>query len=367
VTQAPARIVENVPLAEHVTLGVGGAAAFFCEAATVDEARGAMGWARDRGLEVLVLGGGSNLVVSDRGFGGLVLRLTMKQRFHEGDRLRVEAGHEWDALVAHAVRENLAGLECLSGIPGSVGATPIQNVGAYGQEVAETITEVLVLDRTTGLVRAMSKDECAFGYRDSAFKRGLRGRLVVLEVTFELESGGKPAVRYPELERHLATAGLREPTLADVRASIVRLRKAKSMVLDPDDENRRSAGSFFMNPVVPEEVAAEALRRATLRGALAGGERMPAFAAGGGRTKLSAAWLIERAGFARGTTDGRVGISTRHSLALVNKGGATAAELLAFARRVREGVFAAFGVRLVPEPELVGFSAEEIADLTGPD
>lgn len=362
-SRAPAGLRADVPLADLTTLGIGGPAAHFVSAASEDDVRRALAWARDEGLEVLVVGGGSNLLVADRGFSGLTLSVDMKGIERNGGRLVVGAGHEWDELVAYAVREDLAGLECLSGIPGRVGATPIQNVGAYGQEVGETIAEVRVLDRATSDVLTMSASECAFGYRDSVFKRALRGQRVVLAVTFDLAQGGRPAVRYPELEKELAKRGLTAPSLADVRETIIALRRAKSMVLDPRDENARSAGSFFMNPIVDAPTAAEALTRARARGALREGETMPAFPALDGKTKLSAAWLIERAGFTRGTARGRVGISTKHSLALVNRGGATASELVALAREVRDGVLAAFGVRIVPEPELVGFTHDELGDL----
>lgn len=362
-SRSPARLATDVSLAERTTLGIGGRAAFHVEASSSDEIQEALAWARERGLATFVLGGGSNLVVSDRGYPGLVIAVGTTFRERDGERLRVGAGHDWDELVAHSVEEGLAGLECLSGIPGKVGATPIQNVGAYGQEVGETVTLVETIDRETGEALTMRGDECAFGYRDSIFKGELRDRRVVVSVTFTLRPGGPPSIRYPELERHLRSIGLASPSLAEVRNAIIELRRAKSMVLDEADENRRSAGSFFMNPIVTDEAADEARARVRARGVLREGESMPAFAAGEGRTKLSAAWLIERAGFAKGTSVGRVGISTKHSLALVNRGGASASELLSFARRVRDGVEQAFGVRIVPEPELVGFSPEETNDL----
>ncbi len=363
--ERPGFIVDDVSLRDRTTLGVGGDAAFFAEAKTTSEACEALAWARSKGLRVFVLGGGSNLVVSDRGFGGLVLSLTSRDRERNGAEVRVAAGHRWDELVDFAVREDLAGIECLSGIPGLVGATPIQNVGAYGQEVSETITSVEVIDRETGIARVMNREGCELGYRDSIFKHALRDRCLVVSVTFTLRPGGAPAVGYPELERHLRGRGIDAPSLAETRTAIIELRRRKSMVFDASDENRRSAGSFFMNPIVDASEIADVEARVVEKKVLAEGERMPSYPAGTGKTKLSAAWLIERAGFSKGTTRGRVGISSRHSLALVNRGGATATEVLAFAREVRDGVIDAFGVRLVPEPELVGFSPDETAALTG--
>jgi UDP-N-acetylmuramate dehydrogenase len=302
----------------------------------------------------------------------------------EGARVRVRAGagESWDALVERTVEEGWAGLECLSGIPGYVGATPIQNVGAYGQEVAETIFEVRCLDRVTRTVVTLDRAGCRFAYRDSVFKREAKERYLVLSVGFELAVGGAAAVRYPELARRLeerraegATAradaaqaggGGEPPGLAEVREVVLELRRRKSMVIDPADENRRSAGSFFMNPIVDDDEVDAVRERARALGGRAGGAaQMPAFPvldAEGvctGRTKLAAGWLIERSGFAKGSGAGRVGLSSRHALAVVNRGGASAAEVLAFAAEVRRGVGERLGVWMVPEPVLVGFTAEE--------
>ena len=237
-------------------------------------------------------------------------------------------------------------------------------MGAYGQEVAETITAVRVMERATGEVCVLDRAACGFGYRDSVFKREARDRFVVVEVTFALRAGGAASIRYPELSRAIERdLGPEPPSLAAVRRTVVTLRRAKSMVLDAADENRRSAGSFFMNPTLAEAEAAAVRARVAAAGVLGPGEAMPEYPAGAGRVKLSAAWLIERAGFVRGTHEGTVGISTRHTLAIVNRGGASAAQVVAFARRVQAGVGERFGVRLAPEPVLLGFTAEEAAGL----
>jgi UDP-N-acetylmuramate dehydrogenase len=354
---------ERTPLGPLTTLGVGGPARFFAEAASHVDVADTIAFAEARGLPVLVLGGGSNLLVADRGFEGVVLRVrTIGYAFREhAGVMEVEAGAGvvWDDLVARAVANGWAGVECLSGIPGEVGATPIQNVGAYGQEVAETIVRVRAFDRKAGEVIELDAAALGFGYRDSIFKGEAAGRYVIVAVRFALRPGGAPKLRYAELAARFA--GRPSVSLAEVREAVIALRRSKSMVLDPADENGRSAGSFFMNPTVDADALPLVRQRAapTLRP----GEAMPEYPAAGGRTKLSAAWLIEHAGFHKGTSEGAVGISTRHALALVNKGGARAAEILAFARRVREGVLDRFGVALVPEPVLVGFTPEEIAGL----
>jgi UDP-N-acetylmuramate dehydrogenase len=352
------------------TLGVGGEARYFLHATDEETLRGAIAWARQQGVPLVLLGGGSNMLVADRGIDGLVVRVGLRgvDAREDGDIaiVRAAAGEAWDPMVERAVSSGWAGIECLSGIPGDVGATPIQNVGAYGQEVGETITSVRALDRATGEAAVFDRDACGFGYRDSVFKREARDRFVVVEVTFALRRGGEPSLRYPELARQIdkELAGA-AASLADVRRIVIALRRAKSMVLDPADENRRSAGSFFMNPTLEPPEAEKARDRVAAAGVLQSGERMPEYPAAGGRVKLSAAWLIERSGLVKGTHEGAVGISTRHSLALVNRGGATAEEIVAFARRVRGRVEERFGVRLVPEPVLLGFTPAEIAGLIG--
>ena len=354
----PSGLAESVPLAGLSTLGVGGPARYYVRAASVESVAEAVSWARAEGRPLLFLGGGSNLVVSDEGFPGLVVHVQIRGvqavPTDGAVELTAGAGEPWDSLVERAVSEGWAGVECLSGIPGLVGATPMQNVGAYGQDVSETITRVRVLDLRRGEPEELDREECRFGYRDSRFKREDRGRYVILGVTYRLRPGGPPSIRYADLERHLAAHGIGVPTLADTRRAVIDVRRRKSMVIDADDPNHRSVGSFFMNPVVP---AGEAQRiEAALRadGSLATGDKMPAFPAADGRTKLSAAWLIERAGLRRGYRRGNAGISTNHTLAIVNCGGATAQEVVALAREIRERVRDRFGLTLMPEPVFVG-------------
>lgn len=352
---------ERVPLAPSTTLGLGGPARYFLEARDGDSLAAALRWAREEGVVATVLGGGSNAVVADAGVDGLVVRMAQRGvELQPGGRAReqvwtVAAGEPWDPLVERAVAAGLAGIECLSGIPGTAGATPIQNVGAYGQEVAEVVESVRVLDRATLEEREMPPEECAFAYRDSLFRRRPE-RFAVLSVTLRLTRGAEPAVRYPELERAVTGAGER-PTLASVRRTVLALRRSKSMVIEAADENRRSVGSFFVNPVVTAEEAEAVVERALAAGVVGDESEVPRFAAGGeaGRVKLSAGWLVERAGFPKGTRRGPVGVSSRHALALVHLGGGTTADLLALAREIRRGVQDRFGLSLQPEPVFLGF------------
>lgn len=345
-------LLERVSLASRTTLGVGGAARWFVKARKEAEILDALDWAAARGVPVRVLGGGSNVVIADAGLEALVIQVALRGREEREAAGAVEltaaAGEPWDELVGHAVERGWAGLECLSGIPGLVGATPIQNVGAYGQDVSQTVTGLRAVDRASRRLVALSAAECRFGYRDSLFRSAEPDRFIVMAVTYRLRPGGAPAVRYAELVRHLDGRGLAAPTLPQVRESVLEIRRAKSMVLDPADPNRRSCGSFFVNPVL---AAAEAARVETLAGADAG---MPRWPEPDGRVKLSAAWLIERAGFRRGERAGPVGLSTRHTLAIVCHEGARAGDVADFARRVRDGVAARFGVRLAPEPVFWG-------------
>ncbi len=359
----PSFVRENEPLAAHTTFAVGGPARFFSEARSEDDVRAQLDWAVQNKVAVFVLGGGSNLLVSERGFDGLVLSVHIDKidAYTSGDEamVTVGAGVSLDALVERAVSENWAGLECLSGIPGRVGATPIQNVGAYGQDVSETIVQVDALDRATLAARRFVASECEFAYRDSVFKRGLAERFLLTSVTFRLRKEGPPAIRYAELLRALASH--EAPSLRDVRTAVLALRRSKSMVYDPSDENFRSAGSFFTNPIVDAQALSGARKAAV--SVLREGEKMPEFDAGVGLTKLAAGWLIERSGFTRGSHDGPAGLSTKHALALVNRGGASATDLVRFATRVKVAVFERFGVRLTPEPVLVGFREDEVASL----
>ena len=346
--------LEHVRLAPHCTMGVGGPARFFVEVQDEAAVLAALEWARGRGVPLYVLGGGSNLVVGDEGIEALVVKIALRGiDTHEADgavELTAAAGEPWDVLVARTVERGWAGLESLSGIPGLVGATPMQNVGAYGQEVSETVTVVRALDTSTGSIVSFKNRECRFTYRDSLFRSGEPGRYVVLSVSYRLRPNGRAAVRYADVEKDLAARGVATPSLADVRASVIAIRRSKSMVLDSRDENRRSCGSFFTNPIIPsaELVAVESR---------AGDPAMPRWPLPGGQVKLSAAWLIERAGYARGHADGPVGLSTRHALAIVAHDGARACDVVAFARRVQAAVAERFGVRLTPEPVFWGVTA----------
>lgn len=344
-----------MPLSALTTLGVGGPARLIIEALDDEQIIAAVSAADDAGEDILVIGGGSNLVIADTGFAGTVIRILTRgaAATSAGDRVRLDvaAGEPWDDLVARTVADGLAGIECLSGIPGATGATPIQNVGAYGQQVAETIVSVRAYDRQAREVVELAARECGFAYRSSRF-RG-RSRHVVLGVVFALESAA-PArpIRYGELAIALGVQPGARPPLAATRDAVLALRRAKGMVVDPGDPDSASAGSFFVNPVMPAGAFAALAQRAADR--LGEDARPPGWPAADGRVKTSAAWLIERAGFRRGYARGRAGISSKHTLALVNRGGATAGELIALAREVRSGVQAVFGVTLEPEPVLVG-------------
>jgi UDP-N-acetylmuramate dehydrogenase len=352
----------QVPLAAFTTLGLGGPAGTLAEPADEAGLVTAVRDADERGEPVFVLGGGSNVVISDAGFPGIVVRVaTRGVSFAPADpgaqAMTVAAGENWDDVVAHCVAADLAGLECLSGIPGLAGATPIQNVGAYGQEVADTITSVRAYDRERRHVAEIQAAACGFGYRASSFKRmpfspgSPTGRFVILAVTFRLTPGSRSApVRYPELATELGvTVGERVP-LGEARAAVLKLRARKGMVLDAGDPDSRSAGSFFTNPVLTDTEFKELAARHD-------DGPVPHFAAGPGQVKVPAAWLIEQAGFTRGHTGPGphpARISAKHTLALINPGDATTAGLLALAGQIQDGVHRAFGVRLDIEPILVG-------------
>lgn len=341
-------ILDGVPLAPLTTLGIGGPARHYTRIGASEQLAWALSWARERDLDVLVLGGGSNLLIGDSGYPGLVVHVVIDGVEYAvvggSTEVTAGAGESWDGLVAAVVGRGLGGVECMSGIPGFVGATPIQNVGAYGQEVAETIVRVEVVDRKTAEVLSIANAECAFGYRDSRFKQADRDRFIVTSVTYLLENDGAPAIRYPELRRHLEITGVEQPSLGAVREAVLAIRRRKSMVVDTADPDSHSAGSFFTNPIVTSEVADRI-----------GIEGMPRYPAGD-HVKLSAAWLIEQAGFARGHVAGNVGLSTRHTLAIVNRGGGTAREVVALADEIRLRVNDRFGVELVPEPVFVNVS-----------
>ncbi|PSK92854.1 UDP-N-acetylmuramate dehydrogenase [Murinocardiopsis flavida] len=348
----------QVPLSDYTTLRLGGPAAVLRRASDTESLVAAVRAADAEGIPLLVLGGGSNLVIADSGFPGTVVHVDSPGvRFTpgEGDTVRVaaEAGVDWDSLVERCTAEGLSGIECLSGIPGRVGSTPIQNVGAYGQDVSETISTVRVYDRRTGELRTLTGAECGFAYRDSAFKGD--DRFIVCEVAFDLtRSPLSRPIAYAELARRLGVEPGDRVPLAAARAAVLELRKGKGMVLDPGDPDTRSAGSFFTNPILGPDEFTEFTKRAAER--LGPDLPPPGFAVPDGRTKTSAAWLIEKAGFRKGFSVGPARISTKHTLALTNPGGATTADLLDLARTVRAGVAEAFGVTLVNEPVMVGTS-----------
>ena len=336
--------VHPVHLADLTTLRLGGPASRFVEATTEEQLLDLVRVSDEAGDALLVVGGGSNLVVADAGFEGTVVRVATRGITDDTDMcggamVTVAAGEPWDDVVARAVASGWVGVEALSGIPGSTGATPIQNVGAYGQEVADTIASVRAYDRYDRVVRTIAAADCGFGYRSSRFKTEPR-RFVVLSVSYQLRLGdlGAP-IAYAELARALGVEiGDRAP-LADVREAVLALRRGKGMVLDPADHDTWSAGSFFTNPLVDPDVVPDGA---------------PRFAQPDGSVKTSAAWLIDHAGFAKGHGRGAVSLSTKHVLALTNRGGASTADLVELAREVRDGVESAYGITLEPEPVLVG-------------
>ena len=356
-------IQENVSLAQYTTLGVGGAARWFVETSDEQEILAAVRFARAQGVGCFLLGGGSNLLVSDEGFDGVVVRLIGDTPLWEdaGDgsgRITSSAGADWESVVRLAVEKNGAGVECLEGIPGSVGGTPVQNVGAYGQEVSQTIVGVRALDLAAEKAVELTNAECGFGYRHSIFNSTEQGRYAITRVEYRLAIGGKPLLEYRDVKNYFMERGVARPTLAQTAAAVREIRARKGMLLVADDADSHSAGSFFKNPVVAVDVVARLAAIAGCRVA-----DVPQFPAGWGyvpedcAVKLSAAWLIELAGFAKGFAMGHAGLSTKHVLAIVNRGGATAAEIVALRDAVIEGVRARTGIRLEQEPVLLGFAA----------
>src|SRR6266481_1669914 len=350
-------IQENVPLAPLTTLQVGGAARYFVELKREDEVQEAAQFAKTRDLPLFVLGSGSNLVVADSGWPGLVLRIaiggiaTPNSNDATGNAVlfSVGAGVNWDDFVAQAVVQNCAGVECLSGIPGSVGGTPVQNVGAYGQEAAETIESVLTLDLRDDQIRELCGEACGFSYRTSIFNTSERGCYIILRVTYGLTPGGQPRIDYADLKRHFS--GWQQiPTLADTREAVRRIRASKAMLITPGDADARSVGSFFKNPVLSSEQHEDLSRRAAARGL-----QIPSYPALDAQHKISAAWLVEHSGFSKGYDSGHVAISSRHALAIVNRGGATAADVVALKEHIQHRVQEIWSICLQPEPVFVGF------------
>jgi UDP-N-acetylmuramate dehydrogenase len=347
---------ENFALAPLTTFKIGGPARYFVEAKTVGEVQEAATWARSRDIALFTLGGGSNLVVSDAGWPGLVLKVGIAgidRRpgvSEEGTVLfDAGAGESWDRVVSHSVMAQCAGLECLSGIPGSVGGTPVQNVGAYGQEVSETIESVQVLDLKDLQVRELCGEACGFHYRSSIFNTSEQGRFIILSVTYGLTAAGKPHIAYADIKRHFEGRET-TPSLAETREAVRHIRAIKGMLIVAGDPDCQSAGSFFKNPVLAEEAHEELRRRAAAKGI-----NLPSYPALEKSKKVSAAWLVERSGFAKGYGFGRVGISSKHALAIVNHGGASASEVLALRDQIQQRVEEIWGVRLESEPVFVGF------------
>lgn len=345
------QIEENKALGGYTTFGIGGPARWFVEARTEADIVEATAWARDQKQRLFVLGGGSNVLIADAGFDGLVIHLGLKgiQEHDVGDDrvlFEVAAGEDWDQFVRRATEENCAGVECLAGIPGTVGGTPVQNVGAYGQEVSSVIGRVRVFDVGERRVHEFDAAHCGFSYRKSRFNTVDAGRYIVLRVDYQLQRGGAPKLRYPDLQRAFAADA--KPSLVEVAEAVRRVRQTKGMLLVDCEPDCRSAGSFFKNPILPEE---QVDRIEFVAGKAP--QRFPTGVAG--KVKIPAAWLIEQAGFTRGFAMGPAGVSTKHTLALVNRGGATASEIVALAAEIRSAVEKQFGVVLQAEPVLVGF------------
>lgn len=349
------RIQENIPLAPLTTFQVGGPARYFVEAHTVQEVKNAVAYAAEHNLPLFVLGGGSNLVIADNGWPGLVLKIALVGVEFEGDKQRMRfqsgAGESWDSLVALAVSKNCGGIECLSGIPGTVGGTPVQNVGAYGQEVSETIAQVRALKIATGEVLELSNADCGFAYRNSIFNTTQRDQYIVLEVAYLLRRDVAPKIEYADLKKFFAENAA-QPTLQQIRDAVRTIRQSKAMLIVSGDEDCRSAGSFFKNPIVSQE---EAERIQSVADKLAPGKSMPRYAAENGQVKLAAAWLVEQSGFHKGYGTGPVGLSRKHTLAIVNRGGPTAKDIVALKNEIQKKVFDLWGVSLHPEPVFVGF------------
>lgn len=342
---------EYVTLAPYTTFKIGGPARWFVEAAAEAEILEAVDFARSRDLPLFALGGGSNLLVSDAGFAGLVLKIGLKGVEQHGDAFEVAAGEDWDGFVSHAVERDYAGIECLAGIPGTVGGTPIQNVGAYGQEVSGTVTRVRVLNLDTLKFEEFSNADCGFAYRRSIFNTTKRGKYIVTRVSYELRKDGAPQIAYADLKRYFkdfvaAGNGSAAPTLREVSDAVRQIRRGKGMYIVPGDPDCRSAGSFFKNPIVSAEHYARIVAQEA--------SEVPHYPAADGAVKVPAAWLLERADFHKGYALGAAGISSRHTLALVNLGDAKAADIFALRDRIIRQVELRFEIRLEPEPVLLG-------------
>jgi len=344
------QVSEHIPLAPYTTFGIGGPARWFIEASTEDDLLHAVRFAREQDVPLFVLGGGSNLLVSDAGFNGVVLHIALKGIEQDScgntTRFSVAAGEDWDAFVSRAVNQNCGGIECLAGIPGSVGGTPVQNVGAYGQEIAETILMVRVLDLQTLCFVQLSAAECGFAYRRSIFNDSQRGRYIVTRANYELRNDAPAALFYEDLKRYFHDASS-SPSLFEVSSAVREIRHGKGMLIVPGDSDCRSAGSFFKNPVISsahfEQIASKS-----------DGAIVPHYPAANGQMKIPAAWLLDRAGFHKGYAMGRAGISSKHTLALINRGGASAAEIATLRDTIVAKIAEKFAIHLEPEPVWVG-------------
>ncbi len=343
------KILENIPLAPLTTLKIGGAARLFVHAETETQVVEAFNFADEHNLEMFILGGGSNVLIADEGFDGLVIQIALNglktMETSDGKVLiTAQAGEDWDEFVSFCVAKNLAGVECLSGIPGLIGGTPVQNVGAYGQEVSETIKKVRVFDRKSKQILELSNDECKFAYRTSILNSTGKDRFIVLSVDFELSENGAPKIVYKDLAEFFDG---KTPTLAETRDAVLNIRRAKSMVIDESDINSQSAGSFFKNPVVSKTMFDEVSARF--------GNKIPSFPADENSVKIPAAWLVEQSGFCKGFIKGNVGLSARHTLALINRGGGTAREIIELKNEIQTKVEQTFRIEIKPEPIFVGF------------
>jgi UDP-N-acetylmuramate dehydrogenase len=342
------KIEENVSLAALTTLKIGGAARFFVRAETENQVSDAFAFAEENGFDIFILGGGSNVLIADEGFDGLVLQIALKGISVSENIVTAQAGEDWDDFCKICVGEKLAGIECLSGIPGFVGGTPVQNVGAYGQEVSETIVAVRVFDRKSKEFLELTNADCKFAYRTSIFNTSARNRFIVLAVTYALKPNGIAKILYKDLREYF---GDRQPDLAETREVVCKIRAEKAMLVRQGGPDSNSAGSFFKNPVVSKEKFQEIVEIA----GNAGIENVPSFAFDETSVKIPAAWLIEQSGFYKGFCKGRAGLSTKHTLALTNRGNATAKEILALKSEIQTKVKERFRVELIPEPVFVGF------------
>jgi UDP-N-acetylmuramate dehydrogenase len=349
-------IRENVPLAPYTTIGIGGPARFLVSIKREEQLPDALDFAFARGCPVFILGGGSNIVVSDSGFPGLIIKIELSgiQSFDGDNTVYVAAGEQWDSLVQHCIGRNLAGLECLSGIPGTVGAAPVQNVGAYGEEISEVVLSVRAFDRETQEILELSPSECRFAYRSSIFNTTDAGRYIILRVSLGMRFDGPPRIHYRDLQLRFGDSA-RHPSLREVRNAVLQIRESKGMILLDADPDSKSVGSFFKNPILSREAALEVQNKARACGLLSIEENIPRFPALSDKEKIPAAWLVEHAGFAKGLQRGNAAISTKHALALVNRGDASAQDILDLSRSIQDRVYELFNIELQPEPVFVGF------------